>query len=787
MSSLSSDIVSLFVKATNDKTETKKETTVYGTTVEYNGSIYVKLDGSDLLTPVSTTANVKADERVTVMIKDHTATVTGNLTSPSASSSDVKDVADQISEFEIVMVYKVSATDLEAINATIESLRAKTAYITDAEILNAEIRNLEAKYAELEYVDANVIKALDADIEKLKSMFAEIGDLTVEELDAINADINNLKAYNADFTYVSADVLEAMKASIKELDVKKLTAEQADLKYANIDFSNIQMAAVEELFTKSGIIKDLVVGDQSITGELVGVTIRGDIIEGGTVIADKLVVKGEDGIYYKLNTEGGAVPDEEITKEKLQNGLHGSVIIAKSITAEKVNVHDLVAFGATIGGFHITDSSLYSGAKASVDNTTRGIYLDDTGQMALGDSTHYLRYFQDEDGGWKLEITAKSITLGGGNKTVEESITDIEKEMSTIESTANSANNKINNLDIGTRNLLQKSSVVKYIGEWLAWRNSTMEIVDDSWLKITKDEAQTSCGGYPPKISNLPVAGNYIISFDAYSNSATSLNYNYIMDSNGNTHLNNVEISSTPKRVTLKFKVTEAIAGCSIMIGTSSGDEFYIKDIKLELGNVATDWTPAPEDVDEVIDNAQDTADQAHASIEGVNARIDVNEDLITNLASQIANLVTDGTGASLMTQTPDGGWSFNIANFDDKLNTTSKDLADLLKNVDNVETLINELKKTVGEHGADLEYVRITTFDGQPCIELGEGDSDFKLRITNTAIHFVEGSDIPAWITNQALHIKKAVIENEMQIGGFVWVKRSNGNLGLMWKGDSI
>ena len=62
---LSNDLISKFVKITNDgnKKETK-EGTVYGTTVEYDGAMYVKIDGSDLLTPIDTTADIKEGERV---------------------------------------------------------------------------------------------------------------------------------------------------------------------------------------------------------------------------------------------------------------------------------------------------------------------------------------------------------------------------------------------------------------------------------------------------------------------------------------------------------------------------------------------------------------------------------------------------------------------------------------------------------------------------------------------------------------------------------------------------
>ena len=90
---------------------------VEGTAKLYNNTIYVQLDGSDQLTPVvSSTAGMKDGDRVTVLIKDHTAKVTGNVSSPSASQGDVEDVkqevADTIAEFEIVIADKVSITSL---------------------------------------------------------------------------------------------------------------------------------------------------------------------------------------------------------------------------------------------------------------------------------------------------------------------------------------------------------------------------------------------------------------------------------------------------------------------------------------------------------------------------------------------------------------------------------------------------------------------------------------------------------------------------------------------------
>ena len=440
---LSSDLISQFVKATKTDTKVKSDTTMFGTIV-YDGRTYVKLDGSDLLTPVSTTADVQDGERVTVMIKDHSAIVTGNMSSPAARTETVKQIGSQISEFEIVMAYKVTTDELEAANATIESLRAKLATITDLEVVFADIETLQAKFAELEYVSANDVKAINATIENLQAKFGDFTNISTEDLEALTANIETLRGYTADFTYVSAEALKAFKANIQELDTKKLSAEDAQIKYATIDFANIGEAAVRKLFSDSGLIKDLVVGDGTITGNLVGVTISGDLIEGNTIKADKLVVKGEDGLYYKLNFEGGTFVEGEVVPD---DGLHGSVIVANTITAEKISVDDLVAFDATIGGFNITNNSLYSGVKETVDNTTQGVYLDRDGQFVIGDSDNFLRFFKIDEDTYKLEISASSLVFtSSGNNIEEELETRFSIEAGKVETQFTSVNETLNDL-----------------------------------------------------------------------------------------------------------------------------------------------------------------------------------------------------------------------------------------------------------------------------------------------------------------------------------------------------
>lgn len=414
--SLSSDLISQFVKATKDETVTKSETTLYGTIV-YDGKPYVRLDGSELLTPVSTTADVQDGERVTVLIKDHTATVTGNISSPAARTDTVKELGNQISEFEIVIADKVSTKDFDAQTGRIDQL------VSDNVIIKKDLTATQADISTIKADNVTINEKLTADeaeIESLKTdkldvKIAEATYATIENLEATNAEFNNLESTYAQFEVATTGKLNAFEADIKNLDTK----------YATIDFSNIGEAAVQKIFAESGIIKDLVVSDGVITGELVGVTIKGDLIEGETIVADKIVVRGEDGLYYKLNVDGETIEAEQTE----YNSLSGSIITAKSITAGKISVDDLVAFDATIGGFKITDKTIYSGVKESPANGTSGVYMDSDGQFAVGDDDNYVRYYVDENGSHKLDIASESINVQIKNATedLEQTVYEVNK------------------------------------------------------------------------------------------------------------------------------------------------------------------------------------------------------------------------------------------------------------------------------------------------------------------------------------------------------------------------
>ena len=170
---------------------------------------------------------------------------------------------------------------------------------------------------------------------------------------------------------LTAEVAEIMDAQIYELtatmaEILNLEATYADIKLANVNALEVEVEKVHELFARSGLFDNLTVtGDGTITGRLNAVLLDGDTARFSNIYADALKILGQDGLYHALNMAGLTEEDARIMVdsygESLDGGLHGSHIIAETITASQIDVTSLVAamllaefvqIGAT-GGTHI--------------------------------------------------------------------------------------------------------------------------------------------------------------------------------------------------------------------------------------------------------------------------------------------------------------------------------------------------------------------------------------------------------------------------------------------------
>ena len=458
---LSYDLISEFVKITNDKKENAKEGTVYATVVSGTDGKYVRIDGSDLLTPMDTTTDIEDGERVTLMIKDHKAIVTGNVTTPSASTSkvdkvteSVNSVSDRVGTFELVVADKVSTNELEAYKATIEVLIANKATIEDLTATNAKIENLEVKNAEIENLVAEKatiedLEAVNATIENLKVKDAEIENAVVENLKATTADI---KILNADFAQIKTLVngnLTSDNILSFNLTSEKVTVDDAFIKDAMIDTISAGKINAGEINTNLVSIgsED---GGMLITGSTQQFTDKNGNVRiqiGKDASGDfTFILYGEDGRGQLIN----------------QNGITASAI------SDGLIVNDMVSDHAAISGGKLDISSVITEINSDNSTTIQSskIYLNDQAQSLevafnslktqvdtiqevtiQGDLTAVVEQVQSNTS--KIEANKNSInTLISEDMVIKKQVTDLQGTLNETETTLNSKYTSLNqNLD----------------------------------------------------------------------------------------------------------------------------------------------------------------------------------------------------------------------------------------------------------------------------------------------------------------------------------------------------
>ena len=192
---LSEELVANFVKSTNDKKTTSSEATVYGTVKIEGDKKYVQIDGSSIKTPVNTTSDISDGDRVIVLIKNHEATIIGNVSSPSAKNASVNDqynsLQQQIDALSPVSIseltqtvnnnknnitrlqesYNQANTALGVINGTVSSINDKISSIeqsigtaeTNIFNLQTDVTNLQTDVTNLQ-TDATNLQASIKDI-----------------------------------------------------------------------------------------------------------------------------------------------------------------------------------------------------------------------------------------------------------------------------------------------------------------------------------------------------------------------------------------------------------------------------------------------------------------------------------------------------------------------------------------------------------------------------------------------------------------------------------------------
>lgn len=208
----------------------------------------------------------------------------------------------------------------------------------------------------------------------------------------------------------------------------------------------------------------------------------------------------------------------------------------------------------------------------------------------------------------KTDVTA----LGTRMSAAEAKITPDAIKLTVKSQTETIAGNAANAVQVGGRNLLTGSdfktlnSTYYYSGN----ANTYTLSLDNGMLKVVGKAVGSSSLYTIVKQLFHNESEDYVFSFDAYALAETTISarFGYGTVQSGGTAL----IGTTKKRYSLKLKgVYNSDTYSLFLFWFDKITTVWFDNMKLEKGNKATDWTPAPEDVATDAQSKADAAKQA--------------------------------------------------------------------------------------------------------------------------------------------------------------------------------
>ena len=91
------------------------------------------------------------------------------------------------------------------------------------------------------------------------------------------------------------------------------------------------------------------------------VSLNADVITSGMLATERLIITGANGIIYEINAEASGLSVQELQDQKYQEQINGTVIVARSITAQQIAAATITAneiLAATITGDKIAAATI---------------------------------------------------------------------------------------------------------------------------------------------------------------------------------------------------------------------------------------------------------------------------------------------------------------------------------------------------------------------------------------------------------------------------------------------
>ena len=278
-------------------------------------------------------------------------------------------------------------------------------------------------------------------------------------------------------------------------------------------------------------------------------------------------------------------------------------------------------------------------------------------------------------------------TMKGFQTTVNSDITGLQSQQTQMASQITSVVEKVDNLEIGSRNYILNSEVLK------TDKNLTVYQINLERLFVLKGQFVT--------VSFEAKSNNEFGFIDAYLRNVKDGKGEIVSETMPKTR-----ITSRFERYSFSFKISDdvdsfgvltlAIRGNPTVDSSNTGKTFSTQLAKLEKGIIESDWSPAPEDnasKSEVI-QLSDQITQTVNKVETVDGRVTQQQTQITQLSDQI-NSKVDKTDFDSLTGTVTQQGT-EIAQLSDRITQTVTKIETIDGKVVAQQTQINQLSDKI-------------------------------------------------------------------------------------------
>nr|DAT22292.1 MAG TPA: Minor structural protein [Bacteriophage sp.] len=471
-------------------------------------------------------------------------------------------------------------------------------------------KQMERYYANLLVVNKALINKLDVDTAKIT--YATITNLTAVKGDVDYLKVNNLTVDKANLLYASIERMEVVEGQIRNLNVDDLKAQVANIN--TLMFGSATGGSLTTEFSNSIVAN---IGDAQIKSAMIE-SIAADKITSGKIYTNLVEILSESGNLDITDNTIQIKDDKKVTRvqigkdansdynmyvwDKNGNLMFDALGLTESGIQREIIRNDMVSQDANISAKKLDINSLFDVINNDGSHTLKSskIYVDSDNQtldVAFKQVTTNVESVLSDIGTIKKSINTVIDTIS----TQGTQITAIQGQISS-KVWQQDITTAVADLQIGGRNLFQgtKKFVFQNV---IALDGVGSGIATEKYKGLTVRVKTTPWNFYRPTLTLE--AGRYVFSSYVKGKSkykgdirVTNVTENTTLNANA------FDINSEWERQSLTFELAKK-ANVKFSLESTGSGEIYECGWKLEEGNKATDWTPAPEDIDSSISTVE--------------------------------------------------------------------------------------------------------------------------------------------------------------------------------------